>query len=321
VVGAVASRKIPISASVDYSASNITWKEFLDALEASDPTLVPDADGKTAASGAIANWVLTDTAVDWKARADARAHYARVDAADGPWTPPLRVRRDIDTWAYPSAQTLMTRLDPLASTVAEVQRIAQQSGRSTAGAQRAYETADSDADFSALPNTLSQVASALTTLADADRASADTPLPTAQWARDVLSVPADTASAEVALREGRADEAASLARVALDRAKLVGLVAAAAIVVPVLLLLGMGLVLLALRRRAKAKAALRRPTGQPRRPRRSHGRRWLRSSRLRRPSPSGRAPSPSRRRPRTWRNRRRSRRFLIHANPSRPTPR
>ncbi len=255
VVGAVVSRKIPLDGSSTYSATNVTWKEFLDALETVDTSLVPDAEGRTAATGTITTWVLSDAGVDWKARADARAHYARVNSADGPWTPPALLRQDLGTWDFSGAQSVMATLDPLAAQVTEVQRIAQQSGRSASGVQVAYETAGGSDTIAALPRTLTQATTALTTLADADRASADTPLPTAPWARSVLAVPAWTADAEKALGDGRMEAAATSAGVALERAKSVGLLAAAMIAGPLLLLVGIGLGARALRRRAKVRAA------------------------------------------------------------------
>lgn len=103
-------------------------------------------------------------------RKKARTAYRAVDAADGDWLPPLRLRQPMAAWEFADATRAVRKIKPLAAPATALQAAAKQAGLSVSGARSAYEHATSQAALKALPTTLADTQAAVGEYAAAARA-------------------------------------------------------------------------------------------------------------------------------------------------------
>ncbi|MGF0118335.1 hypothetical protein ACQFYA_18735 [Promicromonospora sp. Marseille-Q5078] len=219
------------------------WRRFLDLVETR---------GEVAgAPKALRTWVLdADQRALLKDRAAARDAYARVDGADGAWSPPLGLRSAMTDWDFGDAAHVRSALDGVPAAAAAAQDAADAAGVPVPATVRAaYEDADAAADYEELAPLLRRAADVTTRVGRARAAATADRDPLSGLGALALDVEDSGHRAQVALAAGDLDAAADEADDALGRADAAPWVGAGFVV----LVLGAagGLVALVVRRRRR----------------------------------------------------------------------
>ena len=247
VVGAAirGERAYDPAGTKDANGGRTDWMRWLDLLQTRGE--VDDADAL------FKRWVLTDKQRATLApRAEARAAYAKVDAADGAWLPPEGLRDAMTDWDFDRAAAVREKVAGLGAGASAVQAAADRAGVEVPDAARvSYERAEQDEQYAALAASLPQAAVAVTAVGAAEQAAGQDRDPVSALGATLLGVPDRAAAAAALLDDGSyaaattaADDVTSRA----DKALLVGLV------LPVLLLLLVAGVVLWVRRFLAARS-------------------------------------------------------------------
>jgi hypothetical protein len=189
------------------------WTRFLDLVEADT--------GNTGAAATMRTWVLEpkDHAVLGE-RQKARARWTAIDTADGPWQPPIALRRSMTNWDFASAREMASEVTSAATNAGKVQEAAARAGVEVpAPIREAYEQANGDGDLERAGRVLSRAVAAVPQIARAEESvsSAERGGPLVAFAAEQLGVRHDLEAASASLGSGEGDPAA-LARRAADRA-------------------------------------------------------------------------------------------------------
>ncbi|KAA1417074.1 hypothetical protein F0U44_18045 [Nocardioides humilatus] len=231
-------------------ASRTGWQRFLD--------LVQVMGHNDKAPRIFSEWVLTPTErkqLDDRRRA--LADYQDVDAADGPWVPPLGVRTAMTDWAFEHAQQTLTQVADLGPAVIAVQKAAQRHDMGVPEQVVAlYQDAESTVDYDELSDTLPKAATAVDAVGTADAAAVESRNPVTALGAFVLGVDDKAAEADDLLAEGDLEGATTAAREASDAAERSTLLGGGLLAVGLALLAGTALLGRALsRRRARRRQA------------------------------------------------------------------
>jgi hypothetical protein len=220
----------------------ISWQELLDLVEVRG--------GNRDAADVYRTWVLgPDDAAQLTSRAAARARYTEIDAADGAWLPPRGLRAAMTNWDFERARALDAAIARLGAAASRTQEAARVSGIEVPDVVRkAYEDADSEGEYRALPTTLSRSSSALVAVGGARHVASAERDPLSALGADLLGVSDLASDAELLLASGDIRGSAGCAASALDRSRFaLPAGAGAMLLVPVLLAVLLALCLMAWR--------------------------------------------------------------------------
>ena len=223
----------------DTEGGRTSWQRWLDLLQTRA--------GVNGAPQVFARWALTEEERALLApRDEARAAYAELDTADGPWLPPEGLRDALTEWDFERAAAVQGKVAPLATAADQVQDAAERVGLEVPDVVRAsWEQAEQDEHYAALAGSLPRAATTVTAVGRARAVAAQDRDPVSELGASILGVDDRAEAALAHLQEGRLDaasEAASEATSRADKAVLVGLG------LPVVLLLVLLLGLVAVRR-------------------------------------------------------------------------
>ena len=142
------------------------WRQFYDLL---------DAAGERSPERVLRMWVIPSRDLDELAQREASGdRYATLDAADGSWAPPARVRAALARWDFDVAEAAMADEPSLAATAQRLQDHASGAGLTIAGVRTAYQNAASAADYDRLAPKLAATSAAITAYTQArDESGAD----------------------------------------------------------------------------------------------------------------------------------------------------
>jgi hypothetical protein len=233
------------------------WRRFLD--------LVEELGGASDADDLLERWVLPGAdAAQLDDRADARAAYRRLVAADGDWVAPSVVRLALDGWAFRQADVQIAEAQTILAQRDETATLASANDLTPPpGLEAAYEQASTAADLAAASALATNSQSTLEAVVAAD-AAADAPR---DWITSLglsgKDPDADVSAARTAWEAGdlaAAAEHAALAAGTLAVAAEAGrgraiVIGGGAVLVALVLLLLLALAVVRWRRRAPSAAA------------------------------------------------------------------